>query len=75
MSVARMSGPQLLDAPLRPPEEPIHVQAVGVGRHLRRDPNSLTVDDIDTHELVTIEPDQDVDEACRLMEQNHLGRV
>ncbi len=34
-----MSGPQLLDAPLRPPEEPIHVQAVGVGRHLGRDPD------------------------------------
>lgn len=40
-----------------------------------RDPNSLTVDDIDTHELVTVGPDQDVDEARRLMEQNQLDRI
>ncbi len=38
MSVARISGPKLLDAPLRPPEEPVDVETVGVGRHLRRDP-------------------------------------
>ncbi len=40
-----------------------------------RDPNSLTVDDIDTHELVTIGPDQDADEARRLMEQHQLDRI
>lgn len=40
-----------------------------------RDPNSLTVDDIDTHELVTIGPDQDVEEARQLMEQHHLDRI
>ncbi len=39
------------------------------------DPNSMTVDDIDTHELVTIEPDQDVEEARQLMEQHELDRI
>src|SRR5215213_6043363 len=38
MSVARISGPQLLDAPLRPAQQPVDVEAVGVGSHLRRDP-------------------------------------
>ena len=33
------------------------------------------MDDIATHELVTVGPDQDADEARRLMEQNHLDRV
>src|SRR5215204_579512 len=42
MSVARMSGPQLLDAPLWPPEQPVDVQTVGVGCHLRRDPGDQT---------------------------------
>ncbi len=40
-----------------------------------RDPNSLTVDDIDTHELVTIGPDQDVEDARQLMEQHQLDRI
>ncbi len=40
-----------------------------------RDPSSVTVHDIATHELVTIGPDQDVDEARRLMEQNQLDRI
>src|SRR5215213_1494413 len=31
-----------------------------------RDPNSVTVEDIATHELVTIGPDQDVNEARQL---------
>ena len=46
-----------------------HVVAEGL------DPNSLTVHDIATHELVTIGPDQDVEEAHRLMEEHHLDRI
>ncbi len=46
-----------------------HVVAEG------RDPNSTTVHDIATHELVTIGPDQDVEEARQLMEQHHLDRI
>jgi CBS domain-containing protein len=46
-----------------------HVVAEG------RDPNSLTVDDIATRELVTIRPDQDVDEARQLMAQHELDRI
>ncbi len=40
-----------------------------------RDPNSVTVDDIATHELVTIGPDQDVNEARQLMAQRELDRI
>jgi CBS domain-containing protein len=40
-----------------------------------RDPNSVTVDDIATHELVTVGPDQDVDEARGLMAQHELDRI
>jgi CBS domain-containing protein len=40
-----------------------------------RDPNSVTVEDIATHELVTIEPDQDVEEARQLMDQHELDRI
>ena len=39
------------------------------------DPSSTTVDDIASHELVTVGPDQDVDEARQLMDQHHLDRV
>jgi CBS domain-containing protein len=46
-----------------------HVVAEG------RDPNSVTVDDIASHELVTIGPDQDVDEARQLMAQHELDRI
>jgi CBS domain-containing protein len=46
-----------------------HVAAEG------RDPNSVMVDDIATHELVTIGPDQDVDEARQLMDQHELDRI
>jgi CBS domain-containing protein len=46
-----------------------HVVAEG------RDPNSVTVDDIATRELVTIGPDQDVDEARQLMARHELDRV
>ena len=40
-----------------------------------RDPGSLTVGDIATRELVTIGPDQDVDEAGRLMDEHQLDRI
>jgi CBS domain-containing protein len=40
-----------------------------------RDPNQLTVSDIATTELVTIGPDQDVQEARQLMAQHELDRV
>ena len=40
-----------------------------------RDPNSVTVDDIATRELVTIGPDQDVNEARQLMDQHQLDRI
>jgi CBS domain-containing protein len=46
-----------------------HVVAEG------RDPNSVTVDDIATQELVTIGPDQDVDEVRQLMAQHELDRI
>src|SRR5215210_8525675 len=42
MSVAKMSCPQFLDAPLWPPEEPVDIKTVGVGGHLRRDPGAQT---------------------------------
>ena len=40
-----------------------------------RDPNSVTVRDIATPELVTATPDQDVEEARRLMAQHELDRI
>ena len=40
-----------------------------------RDPSALRVHDIATHELVTIGPEQDVDEARQLMAENHLDRI
>src|ERR671911_3107055 len=40
-----------------------------------RDPNSLKVEDIATRELVTIGPDQDVNEARQLMDQHELDRI
>ncbi len=40
-----------------------------------RDPNSLTVHDVATHELVTIAPDQAVEEALRLMAEHQLDRI
>jgi hypothetical protein len=38
MSVARISGPKLLDAPLRSAQQTVDVQAVGVSADLGRDP-------------------------------------
>ncbi len=46
-----------------------HVVAEG------RDPSSTTVRDVATQDLVTIGPDQDVEEARRLMDQHHLDRI
>jgi len=40
-----------------------------------RDPNSVTVDDIATYELVTIGPDRDVNEARQLMDEQELDRI
>ena len=40
-----------------------------------RDPSSVTVGDIATTELVTITPDQDVNDARKLMAQHHLDRL
>ena len=46
-----------------------HVVAEG------RNPTSMTVDDIASHELVTIGPDQDINEARRLMDEHQLDRI
>ena len=46
-----------------------HVVAEG------RDPKSITVDDIASHELVTIGPEQDIGEARRLMDEHQLDRI
>jgi len=46
-----------------------HVVAEG------RDPKSMTVDDIASHDLVTIGPDQDISEARRLMDEHELDRI
>lgn len=40
-----------------------------------RDPDSVTVEDIATRELVTIGPDQDADEAALLMAEHQLDRL
>ena len=46
-----------------------HVVAEG------RNPTSMTVDDIASHELVTIGPEQDINEARRLMDEHQLDRI
>jgi CBS domain-containing protein len=46
-----------------------HVVAEG------RDPSSTTVDDIATQDLVTVGPDQDVNDARQLMDQHQLDRI
>src|SRR5918995_5767495 len=46
-----------------------HVVAAG------RDPKSMTVDNIASQDLVTIGPDQDINEARRLMDQHELDRI
>jgi CBS domain-containing protein len=40
-----------------------------------RDPKAMKVEDVDTHDLVTISPDQDLDEARRMMAQHQLDRL
>lgn len=40
-----------------------------------RDPNSLSVDDIATKELVTARPDQELDDARQLMAPHELDRL
>ncbi len=40
-----------------------------------RDPNSCSVDDIATTDLVTARPDQDINEARQLMAEHQLDRV
>ena len=46
-----------------------HVVAEGL------DPKSMTVDEIASHDLVTIGPDQDINEARRLMDEHELDRI
>ncbi len=46
-----------------------HVVAEG------RDPTTMTVHDIASEDLVTIGPDQDINEARRLMDQHELDRI
>src|SRR5215218_1839819 len=46
-----------------------HVVAEG------RDPTSMTVGDIASHDLVTIGPEQDISEARRLMDEHELDRI
>jgi len=40
-----------------------------------RDPNSTTVGDIASRQLVTIDPQQDIEEAVRLMGQHQVRRL
>jgi CBS domain-containing protein len=40
-----------------------------------RDPSSTSVDDVASRDLVTIEPDKEVDEARRLMADRELDRL
>lgn len=49
----------------------IAVRVVAEGR----DPESTKVDEIASQNLVTIDPQQDLDEALRLMAQHHVRRL
>jgi CBS domain-containing protein len=40
-----------------------------------QDPQSVNVEDIHTNDLVTIGPEQDVEEARQLMARHHLERI
>ena len=40
-----------------------------------QDPQSVNVEDIHTDDLVTIGPDQDIEEARQLMTRHHLERI
>lgn len=41
----------------------------------RRDPSSVTLDDICSHELVTIDPEADAEQAARIMRQRSVRRL
>lgn len=41
----------------------------------RRDPEAVTVDEVASRELVTVEPEQDLDEALRLMASHQVRRL
>src|SRR5437899_437451 len=41
----------------------------------RRDPQAVTVDEVASRELVTVEPAQDLDEALRLMALHQVRRL
>ena len=41
----------------------------------RRDPQSMRVEEIASHDLVTVEPDQDLDEALALMAHHKVRRL
>ena len=41
----------------------------------RRDPQTVKVDEVASRELVTVEPDQDLDEALALMAQHRVRRL
>lgn len=49
----------------------ITIRAVAEGR----DPAGTTVDDICSHEIVTIEPDADAEEAARVMRERAIRRL
>jgi CBS domain-containing protein len=49
----------------------IAIQVVATGK----DPQSTSVSDVMTTRLVTVDPDQDLDEALRLMAQNQVRRL
>jgi CBS domain-containing protein len=41
----------------------------------RRDPQTVLVDEVASHDLVTVDPDQDLDEAMELMARHQLRRL
>jgi CBS domain-containing protein len=41
----------------------------------RRDPQAVTVDEIASREMITVQPDQDLDEALRLMAAHQVRRL
>ena len=49
----------------------IAIQVVAAGK----DPQSATVGEVASSNLVTVDPDQDLDEALRLMEQHQVRRL
>ena len=41
----------------------------------RRDPQAVTIDEVASRELVTVDPEQDLDEALRLMAERQVRRL